>query len=85
MPKRTDSKVRKGIDEISPDKEQMARWLNSKQGLPSQGSLEASVVGKGGSSEEGESNEHDQQKGGEVFSEAGPVFEEARSENASGH
>lgn len=38
-----------------------------------------SVAGEGGSSEEGEFNKHDhQQKGGDVFSEVRPVFEEAR-------
>lgn len=36
------------------------------------------VVDEGGSSEEGEFSECDHQKGGEVSSEARPVFEEAR-------
>lgn len=40
-----------------------------------------SVVDEGGSSEEGEFSDH--QKGGEVSSEARPVFEEARGDNAS--
>lgn len=34
-PKLIDSKTRKDIDKISPNKGLMARWLNSKQRLPS--------------------------------------------------